>query len=72
VCVCVCARAGLGLYTILVFPRFLVRCDLCSGCATYCHLCFTGFKGLCVCAPRYVALWLVIDLCVICLWTCVF
>jgi hypothetical protein len=54
VCVCVCdcerARACLGLYAILVFPRFCVCCDLCSGCVTYCHLCLTGFKGLCVCA----------------------
>jgi hypothetical protein len=53
VCVCVRARAcacvGLGLYAILVFPRFFVCCDLCSGCVIYCHLCFTGFKGLCVC-----------------------
>jgi hypothetical protein len=27
-----------------------VCCDLCSGCVTYCHLCLTGFKSLCVCA----------------------
>jgi hypothetical protein len=31
-CVCVCARAGLGLYAIIVFPSFFVCCDLCSGC----------------------------------------
>jgi hypothetical protein len=27
-------------------------CEVCSGWVTYCHLCLTGFKGLCVCAPR--------------------
>jgi hypothetical protein len=42
--VCVCACVGLGLYAILVFPRFFLCCDLCSGCVTYCHLSFTGFK----------------------------
>jgi hypothetical protein len=48
--VCVCVHAGLGFYAILVFPRFFfVCCNLCSGCVIYCHLCFTGFKGVCVC-----------------------
>jgi hypothetical protein len=47
--VCARARVGLGLYAILVVPRFFVCCDLCSGCVTYCHPCFTGFKGLCLC-----------------------
>jgi hypothetical protein len=28
----VCACVGLGLYAVLVFPRFFVCCDLCSGC----------------------------------------
>jgi hypothetical protein len=51
-CACACACACLGLYVILVFPRFFVCCDLCSGCVTHWHLSFTGFKGLCVCAPR--------------------
>jgi hypothetical protein len=46
--VCVC----LGLYAILVFLRFFMCCEVCSGWITYCHLCLTGFKGLCVCAPR--------------------
>jgi hypothetical protein len=58
--VCVC----LGLYTILVFPRFFKSCEVCSGWVTYCHQCLTCFKGSCVYAPRYVALWLVIDPCV--------
>jgi hypothetical protein len=51
VCVCVCTCACLGLYAILVFPRFLcvvIRAMAVSLIAT----CFTGFKGLCVCAPR--------------------
>jgi hypothetical protein len=46
-------------------------CEVCSGWVTYCHLCLTGFKDLCVCASKEVALWFVIDPCVICLWTCV-
>jgi hypothetical protein len=25
-------------------------CEVCSDWVTYCHLCLTGFKGLCVCA----------------------
>jgi hypothetical protein len=45
---CVCMCAALGFYAILVFPRFFVCCDLCSGCVIYCHACFTGFKVLCV------------------------
>jgi hypothetical protein len=48
VCVCVCV-CDLGLCAILVFPRFFVCCDLCSGCVIYCHLGSTCFKGLCVC-----------------------
>jgi hypothetical protein len=58
--VCVC----LGLYAILVFPRFFMSCEVCSGWVTYCHWCLTCFKGLWVYAPREVALWLVIDPCV--------
>jgi hypothetical protein len=71
-CVCARSRVGRGLFAMLVFPMFFVCCDLCSGCVIYCHLWLTGFKGLCVCTPKYVALWFVIDLCVICLWTCAF
>jgi hypothetical protein len=56
----------------LLFPRFFMCCDLCSDCVIYRCWCSTGLKGLCVCAPRYIALWFVIDPCVICLWTCVF
>jgi hypothetical protein len=50
-------------YAILVFPGFFY--ELWSVWVTYCHRCLTCFKGLCVCAPRYVTLWLVIDPCVI-------
>jgi hypothetical protein len=46
--VCVC----LGLYAIVVFPRFFNSCEVCSGWVTYCHWCLTCFKGLCVYAPR--------------------
>jgi hypothetical protein len=35
-----------------------------SGWVICCHRCLTCFKGLCVYAPRKVALWLVIDPCV--------
>jgi hypothetical protein len=43
--VCVC----LGLYAILVFPRFScsVKCAVAGSLIV-----LTGFKGLCVCAPR--------------------
>jgi hypothetical protein len=42
--VCVC----LGLYAILVFARFLCAVK----CAVAGSIIATGFKGLCVCAPR--------------------
>jgi hypothetical protein len=48
-----------------------MSCEVCSGCVTYCHQCLTCFKGLCVCAPRYVAQWLVIEPCVIFVDVCI-
>jgi hypothetical protein len=36
----------------LIFPRFFMSCEVCSGGVTYCHRCLTCFKCLCVYAPR--------------------
>jgi hypothetical protein len=35
-----------------VHKQITQGCEVCSGWVTYCHLCLTGFKGLCVCPPR--------------------
>jgi hypothetical protein len=67
-CVCVC----LGLYAILVFPRFfyvVISTVAVSFFATYVLLASRVY--VCV-RPGRVALWFVIGPCVICLWTCVY
>jgi hypothetical protein len=65
--VCLFCQVCLFYWNICLFAC----CDLCVG-VSHCHLCFSVFKRVLVCVPRYVVLWFVVgpfcDLCTF--WIC--